>query len=204
MSSKRDLPSSAKKSHGALRADSHSTNTKVTDRENFVKQAWIVLGACALVGVSIGGWLIWERVFPTQPERVINIYRLHGCGCTFAWARSLQAAGWEVRVQEVETLQHIRNVLHTTPDMDGCHVAKYMSYFVEGHAWPEVLRKLAQEKPAALGVAIEIVKYRAPDLSIAAQEDIPVLVYSEKHRELMRVSNGEKQSGHGIELREEK
>lgn len=50
-------------------------------------------------------------------------------------------------------LRDIRNQLGTPKELKGCHVATYLTYFVEGHVAPIALRKLAVERPAARGIA---------------------------------------------------
>lgn len=116
------------------------------------KLAWVVVAAiCAASMVLLLGQL--ERLERSSSDRLVNIYRVHGCRCAFAWERVLKQGGFEVRMREVDTLQYVRARLRTPPQLKGCHVAKYLNYFIEGHVEPTALRTLRETSPVALGVA---------------------------------------------------
>ena len=95
-----------------------------------------------------------DEIRGIAPEQVVEVYRTHGCRCAFSWARELEAEGFVVRLREVETLQLTRQRLHTPAQLRGCHVAKYLEYFVEGHVGGSVLHRLATRHPNVLGVAV--------------------------------------------------
>lgn len=108
--------------------------------------------ACAVLA-GIG--LHWDRLSPVSPERRIAVYRTHSCPCVGRWIRQLKDAGFVVEDFEPETLRPIRRALHTPEQLSGCHVAKYLGYFVEGHIPAETLRSLASQRPEAAGIALE-------------------------------------------------
>lgn len=116
------------------------------------KLAWVVAAAiCAAATALLLGRL--DRLERSSSDRLVNIYRVHGCRCAFAWERVLKQGGFDVRMREVDTLQYVRTRLHTPPQLRGCHVAKYLNYFIEGHVEPTALRTLRATSPVALGVA---------------------------------------------------
>lgn len=96
----------------------------------------------------------WDRLFPVAPEKLLSVYWTHDCGCVFAWMASLESDGFIVRDFEVEDLHSVRDRLGTPETLNGCHVAAFMEYFVEGHVRAAALRKLAIERPEARGVAL--------------------------------------------------
>ena len=114
-----------------------------------------MLAAVLAVGVFGAVLVSWEQLFPIPPERLIKIYRSHGCRCAFALADSLKAEGFIVQLYEYETLQYVRQALHTPSNLRGCHVGEFLGYFLEGHVAPLALRQLAQQQPRALGLATE-------------------------------------------------
>jgi len=97
----------------------------------------------------------WDSLFGPAPQRLVEVYRTHGCRCAFGWARALQAQGFVVRLREYDTLEYVRGSLQTPEHLHGCHVGKYLGYFVEGHVSPKALRRLSAERPVALGVATQ-------------------------------------------------
>jgi hypothetical protein len=111
----------------------------------------VALFAGAVTAVLVS----WDQLFPVPPERLVKIYRTHGCRCVFNLANSLKAEGFVVRVYEYGTLEYVRGSLHTPSNLHGCHVGEFLDYFLEGHVAPAAVRKLAQQQPPALGIATE-------------------------------------------------
>lgn len=155
----------------------HSKASTTTSQPRLAKQLRIVLAAALSVGVFGAVLVSWEQLFPVPPERLVKIYRTHGCRCAFAWADSLKAEGFVVRLYEYETLQYVRGSLHTPANLRGCHVGAYLGYFLEGHVAPLALHQLAQQQPSALGLATEgSVDDKSVHVSIARDEKSRVLL----------------------------
>lgn len=114
--------------------------------------ALLLGGAAALIGVLLQNL---DRLRGIAPERVITIYRTHGCRCAFDWADTLKERGYVVRIWEYETLDYLRTSLGTPPQLRGCHVATYLDYFLEGHVPATQLRRLFNERPTAIGVVVD-------------------------------------------------
>jgi hypothetical protein len=136
-------------------AHSRAKQRSKMEAQKLAKQLRIVAAVSVLGAASVGLMNAWEHWFPIPSERLVKVYRIHGCRCVFNWVKSLEEAGFSVKVLEVETLRNIRATLHTTENMRGCHVAAYLDYFIEGHVVPEALHKLAHEHPSALGVVTQ-------------------------------------------------
>lgn len=148
-----------------------------TSPPNFAKQLRIAIVAVLLVGIVGAVVVSWERLFPIPPARLVKLYRTHGCRCAFAFADTLEAQGFVVRLYEYETLEYVRRSLHTPASLHGCHVGAYLDYFLEGHIAPDALRKLAQQQPSALGLATEdSVHSKRVHVSTALEEQRPVLL----------------------------
>jgi hypothetical protein len=116
------------------------------------KQLRIVAAVSISVAVAIGIMASWDRLFPVPAEQLVKVYRMHGCTCAFQWKTTLEAAGFKVKMAELESLQSIRRSSHVPAHLKGCHVASYLDYFIEGHVAPQALTKLAREHPVAIGV----------------------------------------------------
>jgi len=65
---------------------------------------------------------------------------------------SLRDAGFVVRDFEQDELSRWQQQWHIPNHLRGCHPARFMGYFLEGHVTPQQLWKLAREKPTAIGV----------------------------------------------------
>jgi len=144
---------------------------------DIAKQLRIVVAVSVLVAASVGVMIAWEHWFPVPPEQLVKVYRVHGCRCVFEWVKSLEADGFKVKMQEVQTLAHVRAALHTPTDLHGCHVAEHLGYFVEGHVSSIALRKLAREHPNGLGVVTQAtVTATAAHVSAYRDEKSPVLL----------------------------
>lgn len=136
-----------------------------------------MLAAVLAAGVFGAVLVSWEQLFPIPPARLVKIYRTHGCRCAFALADSLKAEGFIVQLREYETLQYVRQSLHTPSNLRGCHVGEFLGYFLEGHVAPPALRQLAQQQPRALGLATEgSVDHTSIHVSIANDERSRVLL----------------------------
>lgn len=138
------------------RPTSRRTNADAkTQPPDLAKQLRIVLAAALFAGAVTAVLVGWEHLFPTPPERLVKIYRTHGCRCAFNLADSLKSEGFVVRLYEHDTLEHVRGTLRTPANLRGCHVGEFLGYFLEGHVAPAAVRKLAQREPVALGLATE-------------------------------------------------
>ena len=146
-------------------------------RASFRRQLGIVIAATLLFG-AIGAIVVnWEYLFPVDAERLVTVYRIHGCRCALNLADDLKAEGFVVRGFEYETLQYVRHSLHTPASLHGCHVASYLDYFVEGHVSPATLRELAEQRPTGLGITTEAsMLSKDAHLNIARDENSSVLL----------------------------
>lgn len=114
-----------------------------------------VARAVVVVGTAVAGaFLVMWLAITSQPtdDKVVAVYRTHGCTCVFSWVEDLRAAGFVVRLSELRSLNNVRATLHTPPQVNGCHIGRYLGYFVEGHVGAPAIAKLALELPKASGV----------------------------------------------------
>lgn len=123
-------------------------------RRSLEKQL-IVVSVVAGLGAGLAAVLMnWDRLFPLDEQKRVAVYWTHGCDCVYGWIRQLKSEGFDVVDFEPETLGPIRKSLHTPPTLRGCHVARYMNYFVEGHVPPWTLREIATAHPDAAGISM--------------------------------------------------
>ena len=66
----------------------------------------------------------------------------------------LQSAGFDARITNVETLDAIKRKYGVQPGLGSCHTAIVDGYVVEGHVPAEAIRKLLEERPDVIGIAV--------------------------------------------------
>ena len=121
--------------------------------QRLIRHLRIALGISVFAGITAGALGYWDQFSGATPDKIVTVYRVHGCRCVFAWASALRNDGYVVQVRESKTLDYIRGSLHVPARLQGCHVAQYLDYFIEGHVSGAQLQRLNAERPAALGLA---------------------------------------------------
>ena len=114
-------------------------------RRHFLR-ATTVLAASALSGLATA-----------KPQRpVIEVWKTASCGCCHDWIAHLQANGFEVTAHDVSdaTKREYRQRLGLADKFGSCHTALISGYVLEGHVPAREIRRLLQEKPVAIGLAV--------------------------------------------------
>ena len=88
------------------------------------------------------------------PEKIVTVYRVHGCRCAFQWERELEREGFSVVMNEIHSLKFVRQRFRTLPKARGRHVGEYLGYFLEGHVPAAALWYLSDSRPAAVGLLV--------------------------------------------------
>lgn len=108
---------------------------------------------CALpFGAAAAVMLNWDTLFPVAPDRLVKVGWTHECGCANGWIQTLRAEGFVVHDYELDDLRSVRQQWRVPDALHGCHPANYMGYALEGHVAAESLRRLARERPNAVGL----------------------------------------------------
>jgi len=129
----------------------------------------IALAMAIPFGIAAAVVLNWQRLFPVPSEKLVEVVWTHECRCVHGWMQSLRDAGFVVRDFEQDDLSGWRRQWRIPSHIRGCHPARFMGYFIEGHVSPEQLRLLAKERPVALGVKRE----NPPEPQADAQTQTP-------------------------------
>ena len=114
--------------------------------------------------------------FPALAESDINVLRIFKsptCGCCSAWAEHMRHAGFDVHVKDVDhdTLQAIKVSLSIPPRYMSCHTAQTGSYFVEGHVPADDVKRLLQNRPVGLGLAVPGMPIGSPGMEMGDRVD---------------------------------
>lgn len=86
--------------------------------------------------------------------QTMTVYKDPNCGCCHLWAEAMTAEGFDVKIEDRDDLTPIKARLGVPADLHGCHTAVVAGYFLEGHVPLEAVRKLLEEKPPIVGLAV--------------------------------------------------
>lgn len=89
------------------------------------------------------------------PPTIMQVYKAASCGCCKSWVEKMRAAGFEVRVTDLEddALQAEKRKRGVGENLASCHTAVVNGYVVEGHVPAADIKRLLAEKPAVSGLA---------------------------------------------------
>ena len=83
----------------------------------------------------------------------MDVWKDPNCGCCKDWIALMEKAGFAVTVHETGN-SAMRAKLGLPARLGSCHTALVGGYAVEGHVPAADVRKLLQQKPKALGIAV--------------------------------------------------
>lgn len=112
---------------------------------------------------------------PSRAEALppIHVAKGTGCECCTAWVDHLRTAGFTVTEEELYGMQLIRyksdNGIPQT--MTSCHTGKVDGFMIEGHVPAADIRRLLQERPDAVGLAVPGMPYGSPGMGDEASRE---------------------------------
>ena len=84
----------------------------------------------------------------------VTLYKSPNCGCCSGHAEALEAAGFEVTIEETDNLDLVKQTHNIPADGASCHTTVIGDYVVEGHVPLEAIEKLLAEKPDIAGIGL--------------------------------------------------
>jgi len=84
----------------------------------------------------------------------LEVFKSPYCGCCSKWVEHVRAAGFTVKVTEVEDMANFGSQLGVPEKLRSCHTAKAGKYLIEGHVPAADIKRLLKEKPDAIGIAV--------------------------------------------------
>ena len=127
--------------------------------ELILSRRGFILGACA---ASVAAAV--PTMADTKPA--LHVLKDPNCGCCAAWVEIMQAEGFEVTVEEsIGTVLARYKIDNGIPkEMSSCHTGRIAGYMIEGHVPPADIRRLLQERPDAIGLAVPGMPYGSPGM----------------------------------------
>ncbi len=101
----------------------------------------------------------------------IEVAKSPYCGCCEQWIEHMRAAGFTVKVTNVEDVTPVANQLGVPDSLRSCHTAKAGKYAIEGHVPAADVKRLLKEQPDALGLAVAGMPQGAPGMEQGAPKE---------------------------------
>lgn len=106
-------------------------------------------------------------------DHVVQVVKSPTCGCCGAWVEHMRRAGFKVDVTDVDqdVLEGTKTRLGILPQHSSCHTARVGGYFVEGHVPASDIKRLLDERPDGLGLAVPGMPVGSPGMEMGGQRD---------------------------------
>ncbi|THD84761.1 DUF411 domain-containing protein [Aliigemmobacter aestuarii] len=103
----------------------------------------------------------------------IHVVKDPDCGCCGAWIDILAQEGFGVTTEHLgaDALQAFKRENGIPPSMASCHTARIEGYVIEGHVPVADIRRLLEERPDAVGLAVPGMPYGAPGMGPEDERD---------------------------------
>lgn len=120
---------------------------------------------CLLIALSSAALTLQAA----EPE--IQVYKSATCGCCGKWVEHLRANGFKVTVTEVSSVAEYRAKLGVPNNLASCHTGVVNGYAVEGHVPAREIKKMLEEKPKAVGLAVPGMPIGSPGMEMGYRVD---------------------------------
>lgn len=107
------------------------------------RRRWLT---AALLLPLTGAWAA-----PTRPS--VEVWKDPNCGCCNDWVAHLTTNGFQVKVHDTGN-NAMRSQLGIAEKYGSCHTALVAGYALEGHVPSGDIKRLLQERPAGIGLAV--------------------------------------------------
>ena len=90
---------------------------------------------------------------PPGPGDIV-VYKSPTCGCCDGWIDHMRAAGFRVIARDTSDVGAVKRRLGVLPTLGSCHTAIVAGYVVEGHVPADAVKRLLEERPKIVGIAV--------------------------------------------------
>lgn len=101
----------------------------------------------------------------------VEVFKSPTCGCCGAWVDHLKAAGFTVKVIEVDDTTVTRKRYGLPDTFGSCHTGIVNRYVVEGHVPAAEVKRLLVLKPKAIGLAVPGMPPGSPGMEVGDRQD---------------------------------
>lgn len=101
----------------------------------------------------------------------VDVYKSPSCGCCGGWVDHLKAAGFPVKVIEVDDTTVTRKRYGLPDKFGSCHTGIVNGYVVEGHVPAAEVKRLLAMKPKAIGLSVPGMPVGSPGMEVGDRRD---------------------------------
>ncbi|TBN43798.1 DUF411 domain-containing protein [Paracoccus subflavus] len=103
----------------------------------------------------------------------IHVMKDPDCGCCSAWIEIVEAAGFAVttELRAGTALMRYKAENGIPQKMASCHTARIQGYMLEGHVPVADIRRLLDERPDAIGLAVPGMPYGSPGMGPESERE---------------------------------
>nr|WP_238947924.1 DUF411 domain-containing protein [Caldimonas brevitalea] len=113
-----------------------------------------------MAGAALG---LTASVYAKPTPTAIEVWKSPECGCCKGWIAHLEKNGF-VAIVHNEGNTDARKALGLPLQFGSCHTAKVGGYAIEGHVPAREIRRLLQERPKAVGLAVPAMPLGSPGM----------------------------------------
>lgn len=106
----------------------------------------------------------------------VEVWKDPNCGCCNKWITHLREAGFTVKTHNVRDTAAAREKLGMPHRYGACHSAKAGRYVVEGHVPAGDIKRLLQQQPDAIGIAVPGMPLGSPGMEYSKPEPYQTLL----------------------------
>jgi hypothetical protein len=103
----------------------------------------------------------------------IQVAKTSGCGCCVAWMEHLEEHGFRPEGTNMHggALVRLKMDLGLPMQMASCHTAQVGGYVIEGHVPAADIRRLLDERPDAIGLAVPEMPLGSPGMDFGSRTE---------------------------------
>ena len=131
----------------------------------------------------VAAFLVLQRSPAEAESPTILVHKDPNCSCCAGWVRHLKDAGFAVRVEETTNLQPVRKRLGVPVDLAACHTAEVDGYVLEGHVPAAAVRRLLEQRPTAIGLAVPGMPAGSPGMEGGTPQRYDVVLFGKTGRQ---------------------
>lgn len=109
-------------------------------------------------------------IAPTFATEVV-VYKSPTCGCCKEWVKHMQANGFSVTAHDVANSMPYKTANGVPLTLASCHTAKVGGYVVEGHVPANDIKRLLNDRPPVIGLAVPGMPNGSPGMEQGGHKD---------------------------------
>lgn len=136
---------------------------------------FLLLAAGGAIWYIISDYYARQEAGSTNSADIV-MYKNPGCECCNKWASYMQRNGYSISVIASQNLQGVKAEYGIPREMGACHTALIDGYVIEGHVPAGDIKRLRNERPDAVGLAVPGMPASSPGMNTALNQPYEVFL----------------------------